>query len=167
MTTANEADNAAKAEELVGYLAQGGTIKNLAGIGPGELEAVYAVAYSQSAAGKHDKAITLLQFLVLQDHTNPRWYHALGVVQQKKGDFAAAVDAYGVATLLDVNDPHPQAQAGYCLMALGKWQEAKAALEGTIMLCKEKPGNDGILAQAERFLARVEEQLNGAGGGRK
>jgi type III secretion system low calcium response chaperone LcrH/SycD len=162
MTATHETEVDAKAQELLDVLSKGGTVGSFAGFGKDELEAVYAVAHAQFAAQKYDKAIHLLQFLCLNDHTNPRWFYSLGIAQQKNGDFAAAVESYAVSTILDVDDPRPQMQAGYCLMALDKLPEAKSALEGALMVCKEFP-NEAVRAQAEARLERANTRLAGEG----
>ena len=143
-------------ESLVRHMAGGGTLKTAAGIGRDEMEAIYSVAFTHFNGGKHDKAEDLLKFLCLYDHTEPRWFYGLGVVRQSAGKYREAVDAYSVATLLDVDDPRPQAQAGYCLMAMESWPEAQSALEGAVMVCDEAaPSYAEVRKQALNMLETV------------
>lgn len=159
MSTAHDNDDLpAKTQEILKHLTDGGTLKTLANLSGQELEAIYAVAYNLFTARKYDQAIDLFKFLCLYDHTEPRWFYGLGVARQRKGDYAQAVDAFAVATLLDVEDPRPQVQAAYCLMALGNWPEAQSALEGTIMACGEEADQAGLRAQAEAMLATVRKK---------
>lgn len=152
MTAINEKELLAKAEELVRHFAAGGTMKTLVGLTAADLEAIYSVAYSHFVARKYDKAIDLFKFLCLYDHTEPRWAYGLGVTRQAKGEHAEALQAYGMAVLLDVDDPRPQTQAGYCLMALERWPEAVSALEGAIMACGNEARHAGARRQAEAML---------------
>ena len=156
MAATGENDLFRRAEDIAARLAGGATLRDVADIGDDELEAVYAAAHGQFAARKYDKAADLFKFLCLYDHTEPRWFYGLGVVQQEKKDYAGAISAYGVATILDVDDPRPQIQAGYCLMAMNRWPEAESALEGAILTCGDDPASAGIRKQAEALLASVQ-----------
>lgn len=144
-----------KTKEAFKHLEAGGTMKSFANFSDAEFEAVYSVGQTHFAAGKYDEAADLFKFLCLYDHANTRWFYALGVVQQKRKDYQAALQAYGMATLLDMSDPRPQAQAGYCLMALEKWPEAKSALEGAQMTCGGKPEYANIRTQVENLLTAI------------
>ena len=155
MSATASADEAliAKAQELLEHFKDGGTLKSFVRFGDDEMEAIYAVAHNHFAARKYDQAINLFKFLCLHDHTEPRWLYGLGVARQHAGDYMGAVEAFGMATILDVEDPRPQAQAGYCLLALERWAEAKSALEGAIMACGVAPEHADVRRQAEGLLA--------------
>jgi type III secretion system low calcium response chaperone LcrH/SycD len=143
-------------EDVLRHLLSGHTLKSKAGIGEEEMEAIYAVAFNHFNGGKMDKAQELFKLLCLYDHTQPRWFYGLGTVRQSLKDWKGAVDAYGLATVLDVDDPRPQAQAAYCLMALEKWPEAQSALEGALMTCaQDAPRHAEVQKQAEELLAVV------------
>ncbi|MDR2390752.1 MAG: SycD/LcrH family type III secretion system chaperone [Planctomycetota bacterium] len=155
MTATNENEVLERVENLVKHFSEGGTLGTMLQIGDEELEAIYAVAYSQYNARKYDKAIDLFKFLCLYDHNEARWFYGLGVAQQAKREYAAAVNSYAVATLLDVDDPRPQTQAGYCLLALERWQEAQSALEGALMACGQQAEFADIRRQAEALLTNA------------
>ena len=153
-TESTPADEAlmARAKELLDHFKDGGTLKSYARLTDEDLEAIYAVAHNQFTARKYDKAVDLFKFLCLYDHTEPRWFYGLGIARQHAGDYAGAVEAYGLATILDVENPRPQAQAGYCLLAMERWPEAQSALEGTLMVCGENPAHADVKRQAEGLL---------------
>jgi type III secretion system low calcium response chaperone LcrH/SycD len=153
------------AESLLKHLAGGGALKSAAGIGNQEMEAIYAVAYNHFNSGKLDKASDLFKLLCLYDHTEPRWFTGLGTIRQAARDYQGAVEAYSVATLLDMDDPRPQTQAGYCLMALERWPEAESALEGAILTCDSAaPRFDEVRKQAESLLATARAKKDGKAG---
>lgn len=154
--TAEELGN--RIVELLEFVGEGGTLKTLAGMSGEDMEAIYAVAFNYYNAKKYDKAHEMFQFLCLNDHAEPRWYYGLGVVRQAMGDFQGAVNAYGMATLFDIENPAPHAQAGYCLLAMGKPVEAKAALEGAIIACGDDPENESLKTQAQSLLKTIAEQ---------
>lgn len=158
----NEAVIAETAERIAQRLVAGETLVDMGDIGPKELEAVYAMGHSLFGARKYDKAAALFRFLAMAEHNNPRWWFALGVTEQHGGRFEAAVNAFAMATLLDVEDPRPQAQAGYCLLALDKVKEARSALEGALIVCENapaSPANDAVAAQARQLLDAAKGRL--------
>jgi type III secretion system low calcium response chaperone LcrH/SycD len=152
---ANGQDTQDKVRAIMEHLSAGGTIGQIHNITEQELEAMYAVGYNLFAARKYDQAINIFKFLCLNDHMEPRWYYSLGVAQQNKGAYQEALNAFGMATLLDMRDPRPQAQAGYCLMAIQKWPEARSALEGAIIACGDDAAHAAVKAQAEALLETV------------
>ena len=159
MSATGEEGILGKAEAVIEHIGAGGTLRGLLEIGDDELEAIYAVAYNHFTARKFDKAIDLFKFLCLYDHTEPRWFYSLGIAQQQAGDHEGALNSYGVATILDVEDPRPQAQAGYCLMALGRWKEAKDAFDGATIACGDDPVHAGVKKQCESMLTAVEKNV--------
>lgn len=160
MTTDNQDINEEKVAEAVQFFLDGGTIGDMAGMTDEDYEAVYAIAYNFMGASKYDKAAELLKFLVLNDPTKPRWYYALGVAEQSRGDFDAALYGYSMAAVLDVEDPLPHLQGGYCLMALGKYREAVEALDGAVDTAKNRPGSGDVLAQAKSLLETARAKLS-------
>lgn len=161
MDTVDEKQANETIEAVLQHLADGGTLKDCLKATDDEMEAIYVIAYRLMNSGKLDKAISLLRFLALHDHLEQRWHYALGVALQKKGEYQAAVRSYAVATLLDCYDPLPQAQAGYCLVAMGQYVEAREALEGARMVAEG--GAPGLLAQIDSLLATVRKNLEKEG----
>ena len=143
-------------EKIVEGLANGHTLKTIHDMDEKDMEAVYGLAHSLYQSGRYDKAKSAFKFLCLYDHTEPRWWVGLGATMQRLKDFEGAIKAYGYATLMDVEDPKPQLHAGYCLMALEHYVEAKAALEGTVMAAGEDPEKADYKSQAEALLKVVE-----------
>ncbi len=154
----------AAVDKMLKSLSEGGTIGDVLNMNPDDLEGVYAVAYSFMTAGKYDKAMPLLRFLCLYDHTEPRWSYALGIAWQKNGEYQKAIQAYLVATLLDCYDPRPQAQAGFCLMQMRSFPEAVSALEGAEMVCGDDQPKLRAQIQAMLSQARLDAAKEGEDG---
>lgn len=142
-------------EKIIEGLANGHTLKAIHGLDERDMEAVYGLAHSLYQGGRYDKAKSAFKFLCMYDHTEPKWWVGLGATMQRLKDFEGAVKAYGYATLMDVEDPKPQLHAGYCLLALEKYDEAQAALEGTVIASGTDPKNKEFKAQAEALLKVV------------
>lgn len=146
----------AMTEKLTTHFSQGGSLRDVAGITQEDLEAIYAMAYNLVSARKFEQAEQLFRFLCMYDHLEQRWWNGLGVTLQNAGKHAEAVNAYAMATILDVNDPRPQAQAGYCLAALQRWKEAADALGAAVEICADKPELAEVKVQAAGLLEKVQ-----------
>lgn len=164
MTTENQGvtgdPSAEKVDELVQFFMDGGSVGDLAGFSSNEYEAIYSLAYNFMEAKKYDKAAELLKFLAVNDPVQSRWYYGLGVAEQNRGDFPAALMAYSMAAVLDAEDPLPQLQGGFCLMAMDKYREAAEALEGAVDAAGAKPGYADVLAQAKSMLETARARIS-------
>jgi tetratricopeptide (TPR) repeat protein len=89
------------------------------------------------------------------NYAENRFWMGLGATQQMLGRYEDAVEAFAFATFLDIDDPKPQLQAGYCLMQFGYYEEARSALEGVLLTDNLDPT---AAIQAEALLARVERE---------
>ena len=97
-----------------------------------EMEAIYSVAYHLFSAAKYEEAQTLFSFLSLWDPSQHKYWVGLGAVRQCLKNYEEAIDAYGMAAILDTHNPTPAAYAADCHMALGNTQEAINALDTAI-----------------------------------
>ncbi len=147
-----EGEHKALAEKLVENLTSGGTIGDAYNLTSNELELIYAVAHSYYANKKYDKALPIFKFLTMFDHITAKWWTGLGATWQMTKDYENAVNAYAMATVLDVEDPKPQLQAGYCLVMLGRKTEAREALEGCVIACGSNPAHALLKSQAEALI---------------
>ena len=111
------------------------TLGELKGISHQELEAVYSLGFTHYRTGRYEDASKLFQFLVLFDHLNPKYWLALGAVQQVAKDYQGAIASYGYASFLDLENPKPQLHAAECFLALGDRQNAASALMALEQYC--------------------------------
>lgn len=147
----------ANANALVDHFMRGGSLGDLMGMTADDLELVYSFALNYYRGGRNDDAVLLFRFLCSTDPTTGRWWMGLGAARQKSGDYNGAVQAYGMATALDMLDPRPPLQAGYCLMMLGDAQKAEAALEQAQLACGKKTEYAEQAQQAAMLLAAVRQ----------
>jgi type III secretion system low calcium response chaperone LcrH/SycD len=153
--TGRDKDEVEMGELIFDALAKGHTLKEVRDLDGRDMEALYSVGHSLYQSGRYDKAHSVFKFLCLHDHLEPRWWVGLGMTRQRLKDYARAVEAYAYATLMDVEDPQPQLQAGYCLMAMGKYKEAQAAFEGTVLAAGKDPKHAECKSQAQALLGVV------------
>ena len=116
------------AEAARQFLNDYSTLGELKGISRQELEAVYSLGFTHYRTGRYEDASKLFQFLVLFDHLNPKYWLALGAVQQVAKDYKGAIASYGYASFLDLENPKPQLHAAECFLALGDKENAASAI---------------------------------------
>lgn len=135
------------------------TLGELKGISHGELEAVYSLGFTHYRTGRYEDAAKLFQFLVLFDHLNPKYWLALGAVQQVAKDYKAAVSSYAYASFLDLENPKPQFHAAECFLALGDKANAASALLALEQYCpKNTETGREYLAKAAALRNQIGEE---------
>lgn len=115
-------------EKAVEGLGAGDPVMKAKGFSIEQVEAIYAVGLNSYKAGKYDDAEKVFRYIVYLDHTNSKYWIALGAVQQMLRQFPKAVTSYGYASFLDLHNPKPQFHAAECFLALGDKESAKSAL---------------------------------------
>ena len=125
----------AEIEQASKKFLDGATIKELKGITNDEMEAVYSLAFNYYRTGKFDDAEKLFNFLALFDHLNQKYWMGVGAVRQVKKNFKGAVEAYGYASFLDLDNPKPQLHSAECFLAMGDKRNAASALEALDRFC--------------------------------
>ncbi|MCX5769438.1 MAG: SycD/LcrH family type III secretion system chaperone [Candidatus Hydrogenedentes bacterium] len=139
--------------DVLDVLAKGGNLGQIHGLTKKDFDLIYSVGHTFYKSGKYEKAMPIFQFLTLYDHPTKKWWMGLGATLQMMKQFQKAVDAYSVATILDIEDPKPQLQAGYCLLTMKKKKEARSALEGVLLCCQDNvPAHAVFKSQAQALL---------------
>ncbi len=113
-------------------LEKGGTLGDIKGFTPEEVEAVYALAYNLFQQQKYEDAEKLFQFLCFYEHLDKRFWMGLGGCRQHLKQYEGAIDAYSVLGMLDMENPYPPLHAADCYVALGDMEKAESALEAAI-----------------------------------
>jgi type III secretion system low calcium response chaperone LcrH/SycD len=108
---------------------QGGTLKDVRGLTAADIETIYAFGYNLYNQAKYTDAEPMFQFACLYQHTEPRYWMALGNCRQMAKKYQPAIDAYGFAYALNLEDPWPSIQAAICYLALQNKELAGQALD--------------------------------------
>ena len=135
------------------FLTQGATFKEIKGLTDDEMEAIYTVGYNLVQNGKHQEAEKIFKFLCFFDHLQHKYWLGLGACRKALKDWAGAINAYGFAGLLNVNDPRAAMQASECHTALGNTEEAESGLHAAIKFAGEQPQFAAIKERAQLMLA--------------
>lgn len=128
------------------------TFKDLKGITDKEMEGIYATAYNFYSHGKFDRAEDIFSALCQMDHYKSKYWLGLGASRQMQKKYEKAIDAYGLATLMDINNPLPAFYTAHCLLKLNNKENAIKAFEAVILLCGDKEEHKEVKSQTEQLL---------------
>lgn len=143
-------------------MVHGGSIAEVRGITPDELEAVYAIAYAEFGQKHYDKAEALFRFLCTLDHRVAKYWLGLGATRQERQEWQPAMMSYVMAGMFDGKDPLPALQTGDCLLALGKFAKAEVALKDAVHRASQDPKYGQLKERAEALL-KVARERSGEG----
>ena len=135
------------------FLTQGATFKELKGISDEELEAVYAVGHNLFTNGKHDDAENAFKLLCFLDHLNKKFWLGLGACRRARKDYRGAIDAFGLAGVLDLHDARAALQSGECHILLGNKSAAVSAYNAVLRYATDAPSR----SRAEMMLKTLGE----------
>ncbi|WP_353642780.1 SycD/LcrH family type III secretion system chaperone [Mesorhizobium sp. WSM2239] len=125
------------------------------GITDDELEAVYALGHRFYSSGRYSEALIFFRFLCMHRYTDPRFWFGFAAASQMSGDSANAVRAYGLAALLNEEDPQIPLRAAKCLIELDQRAAAVSALESVLELSGGKPEHKDFAERASLMLRRL------------
>lgn len=138
----------------------GVTLAQASGITREELEAAYAFAYALYGQARWEEALRLFDFLCQQSHLDRRLHVGRGSCLQMLRQYERALVAYGIAHVMDVEEPGVGLRTAECLIALGRHDDAHTALETVAMLVSGKPEH-AALQQRVQALAELLNHTEG------
>ncbi|KAF3363094.1 Low calcium response locus protein H [Chlamydiales bacterium STE3] len=94
-------------------------------------EAIYAYAYQFYLNGHYQEAQSLFSLLTIMGTKNVQHWLGLGASLQMQKKYDQALEAYGAAALVDIQEtnPFPHFYAAECLLSLNQVKRALQALE--------------------------------------
>ncbi|MFZ4772749.1 MAG: tetratricopeptide repeat protein [Chlamydiia bacterium] len=93
-----------------------------------DLELIYSMAYTFYETGQYTKAKALFLKLVLSSPFTAAYWKGIGCVCQMLQETQDALIYYGVASLIDPEDPMIHLYAAKVLIDLSRFEEARGAL---------------------------------------
>lgn len=117
------------------YLEGGGSIGDLYGVEPGQLDVLYSFAHRRFVANEIEGARQLfLALATINSHRFDAWM-GLGLCYQRQQSHAAALFCLSRAALLERLDPRPSLACAASLLCIGKRDNAEMAYETAIRCC--------------------------------
>ncbi|MEJ0004488.1 MAG: SycD/LcrH family type III secretion system chaperone [Pararobbsia sp.] len=112
------------AATVVDAIGDGTRLRDLHGIPEHVMNGIHAYAYDFYRQGRLDEAEAFFRFLCLYDFYNADYATGLAAVFQLQGRYRQAIDMYGVAMRLGLDDVSPVFYAGQCFVKLGVLDDA-------------------------------------------
>jgi len=138
------------------FIDNGGTLNLLAGIDEREMEAVYALAYRHYNQAHWNDALRLFTVLCLYDHLDRRFHVGRAASLQMLKRHEEALHVWGFALLMDMTDPQASFHIAECLIALGRREDARTALEAVVSAAEELPEQADIGRRAQALAALLQ-----------
>ena len=134
---------------LVEFVEKGGTLADTQGLTGENLEALYALAYTEYNQGNYEKAEELFRLLCNLDHLEKKFWMGLGASRQMLKDWDGAIDAYTITLLFAIDDPIAPLHTAECQLAKGDRDAAISGFEYAINTAGNDPQFAAVKAQAE------------------
>lgn len=145
-----------KVVEVIKGLAAGKPMYETCGLGPDEVEAVYALGYTYYQVGRLEEAESLFRFVTMMDSLDPKYGYALASTLQAERKFEAAALLYAVLVAIDITNPAIYNGAAECRLAMGDKEGAIGALEALTMAIDTKtPAGNAVVERAKRRIKEL------------
>ena len=108
----------------------------------------YRAAYQLFQEKRYQDAANAFLFLVTLNPENHDYWLGFGMTTQLNGDFEAAIDAYEMAAICEVENPVPYFFLAKCLFAIHDRESALQALEMAIEFSEGSEEYKALNAQA-------------------
>jgi tetratricopeptide (TPR) repeat protein len=123
-----------------------------------QVAALVSLAHTFYSQGRLEDATKILEGLTVLDGGIPYAFGLLGSIYQKKKDYAAAVDRYTKALLLEPDETYCLVNRGEVHLRLGRFQDAATDL---IRAMESDPDAKHPAANRARFLIAIaQDALN-------
>ena len=120
-------------------MAEGKTAQEIMGFSNDAMAKFYGAAYRLFEHRRYEEASNAFLFLVtLNPYIHDYWL-GLGMCAQMMGDYDAAVDAYELAAMCQLDSPVPYFYLAKCLFTMKEKESALQALELAIDYSGEQP----------------------------
>jgi len=130
-------------------LAKGKSAQEILGFKDETMAKFYQGAYQLFEHGRYIDAANAFLFLVTLNAYNHDYWLGLGMSTQLCGDYEAAIDAYEMAAVTDVESPVPYFYLAKCLFAIHDRESAIQALDLAIEYATEDPQYADLMEQAK------------------
>lgn len=136
-------------------MAEGKTLKEIIGYPEEVMEKFYGAAYNLFQVRDYERAADAFLFLTTLDPYVYNYWLGLGMSEQLKEEFQNALVAYGMAAMIDSQNPVSHFHSATCYQALDNLEDAKASLELAITFADEKEEYAKVKRESQEALQRL------------
>jgi len=146
-------------EVLQEHLAEGRTFQEILEYSDETMEKFYHAAYNLFQNGLYHEAADAFVFLTTLNPYVHNFWLGLGMSEQRNEDYEAALVAYGMATMTDMDSPVPHYHSGHCYYLMGEYDTSVSVLDITIELCADAEEHASLKKDALTAKERVQKRL--------
>jgi type III secretion system low calcium response chaperone LcrH/SycD len=118
-----------------------------------DADAIYALAYNFVAQGHYESAFRYFSVLVLYNPTNAVYLNGLALTHKLLERFDEAITVYSMLAVFDPGNPAHTLAVAECQLLKRDYEEGRRSLDMVVRFCRERGGNDRVLARAEALAA--------------
>jgi len=122
---------------------------------------LFETAAALTRSGKLDDAITIYDYLLIQNPAAAQYWTAGGIAKMKRGYYEEACAHFQIAEAGEEANPVPIMMRGICLMRMGCEVGALIALRRAMDMAGDKP-EDRWMADAVRRFIRKRDRAGGS-----
>lgn len=150
-------------DDMRAAIAKGATLSDVLGISQESMESGYALAYNLYVSGNYPDAETMFRGLCLYDGNDARFWMGLAGCLQARGEYALAIDTYGMASVAGaLQDPAPLYYGGLCYLKMGDMENAMGAFKGALGLGNHaNPSHKACHEKVEALIASMTSEAQG------
>lgn len=141
------------------FLKQGITPKDALSISPGYLENIYGQAYRLYNTGKYGEASHLFRLLIMFNSLEPKYMLGFAACLHMLKDYADAIQAYTMTSILDPENPLPHYHSSDCCIQMKEYISAMLCLELAIEYARDKPEFAQMKERAQLSLKSLKDQV--------
>lgn len=130
-------------------LAEGKTAQEIMGFTNEDLAKFYGAAYRLFEGHRYTDAANAFFFLVTLNPYNHDYWLGLGMSTQLGGNYEAAIDAYEMAAICEIDNPVPYFYLAKCLFAIHDRESALQALDLAIEYAENNSDFQELAHQAK------------------
>jgi type III secretion system low calcium response chaperone LcrH/SycD len=132
------------AQDVADFMIRGGTVADIYGLKAEELEPLYALGFSLYNQARWSEGLKVFSFLAYHSHLEQRFHVGRAACLQMLKQHEDALRAYGMAYLLDAEDPSVSLHIAECFIALGRKEDARGVLENVAHLTQKNAAFEQI-----------------------
>lgn len=115
------------------------------------IEALYAIAYELYRNGKYVDAEKCFLLMTLCKPAERKYWMGLGASYEMMHNYPKAIEAYGIAAILDPLDPMVHWHAANCFYSQGDETKALAVLKTAIEVANESEEHANLVPSLKNF----------------
>lgn len=122
-----------------------------------DVEALYAWGFNYYYQKDFAKAEEIFEYSVRFDPYHLGIVNGLAAARKMQGKYDAALKAYALAGLLDLDNPEPSFYAAECFFAQRQWKACNEALDAALGLAEGDDKYKKLCKQVEKMKANLKE----------